>query len=1015
MTNYADATHPHHLTGIVDETGLVLQSLTYNDRGEVIKSTLAGETDSLSIEYQKDYKRVVTDSDGVTTYELDVKQGVAQVKSLVGPGCSSSCGDSSGSSYTYDTRQQLTMMTDGRGNKTSYTYDGNGNLTTKTEAYNNTTLARTFYRYYDANNRLTSRTDPSATNGYSKTTSYTYDSQGNLLTRTVKGYVGATLTTAVTTYTTNSQGQLTSIVDPLNRTTALTYYANDPGQGQNRAQLHTLTNALGQVFTFSNYGPSGKPGTITGPDGQSIQKTYSLTGKVLSQTFSGLTTSFVYDDADRLSKITLPGGRTLSYTYTGDQVASITDGLGNAIRYSVDAKGRRIGQSLHDPQGALRWTMQLAYDSQGNVSKRMFPGNAGESYEYDAARNLVKGIDPMGTETTISYDALNRPLVTVEDGDAVSSLAYDRQDNRTSLTDARGHVTASTWDDFGNERTIQSPDTGLTKLSYDLAGNLTTMVDAKNQTVAYSYDALNRPVKQTYPNAARDVLLTWDTVQPGRLSTVQEESSSRSFSYNNRGQVTAEARTIGSNTATVGYGYDQTTGDLVSLTYPSGRVVSYSRNAMGQITGIQIDGAPLASAVQYLPFGPVTSATLGAVSLSKTFDQRYQVSRIQAGAFDAQYVRDAAGRVVSVTGLIEPDLTPGTTTTTVNSAGNRVATVGADAWVHDANGNLTSDGINTYVWDALNRLVQVKQGSAVLASYIYDTQNRRIGKTVGSVTTHFVYDLNNNLIAETLADGTPIRDYFYLNGEPLAVREYQNSPGLYYFINDHLGTPRQLVNASGAVVWQAAYLPYGEAQVQANNAVTNNLRFPGQYFDAETGLHYNWNRYYDPITGRYLSADPIGLDGGLNLYAYVGGNPVNRIDPLGLASYTSFEGHYVVGGGLTGLKCCTEDGRSLQHIYVKVCVGVAFGGSLSMGSSSNSDGKSCSNPAKNLLSGEISGAFIFGIEGGVAVDTGGSGASVYGGGGFGSGHMGLEIKSTGCYYRYLFTINNDNRCECENK
>jgi len=96
-----------------------------------------------------------------------------------------------------------------------------------------------------------------------------------------------------------------------------------------------------------------------------------------------------------------------------------------------------------------------------------------------------------------------------------------------------------------------------------------------------------------------------------------------------------------------------------------------------------------------------------------------------------------------------------------------------------------------------------------------------------------------------------------------------------------LGTPRQLVNASGAVVWQAAYLPYGEAQVQANNAITNNLRFPGQYFDAETGLHYNWNRYYDPITGRYISADPIGLKGGLNLYGYVDGNPVNWIDPEG--------------------------------------------------------------------------------------------------------------------------------------
>jgi RHS repeat-associated protein len=90
-----------------------------------------------------------------------------------------------------------------------------------------------------------------------------------------------------------------------------------------------------------------------------------------------------------------------------------------------------------------------------------------------------------------------------------------------------------------------------------------------------------------------------------------------------------------------------------------------------------------------------------------------------------------------------------------------------------------------------------------------------------------------------------------------------------------------MTDASGTVVWEAGYMPFGEARVLVADIV-NNLRFPGQYFDAETGFHYNRHRYYDPDTGRYLTPDPIGLEGGLNLYVYVDGNPVNWVDPEGL-------------------------------------------------------------------------------------------------------------------------------------
>ena len=121
-------------------------------------------------------------------------------------------------------------------------------------------------------------------------------------------------------------------------------------------------------------------------------------------------------------------------------------------------------------------------------------------------------------------------------------------------------------------------------------------------------------------------------------------------------------------------------------------------------------------------------------------------------------------------------------------------------------------------------------------------------------------------------------------------------------VTDHLGTPQQIFDNTGTTVWEAAYLPFGSAQIRMG-AITCNLRFPGQYFDAETGLHYNWHRYYDPGTGRYLTPDPIGLAGGINPFVYASNTPLNRIDPWGLKSFGDFKYYGNWGGpGWTGGK-----------------------------------------------------------------------------------------------------------------
>jgi RHS repeat-associated protein len=199
------------------------------------------------------------------------------------------------------------------------------------------------------------------------------------------------------------------------------------------------------------------------------------------------------------------------------------------------------------------------------------------------------------------------------------------------------------------------------------------------------------------------------------------------------------------------------------------------------------------------------------------------------------------------------------------------------------NRNTIGKGWRTLDYDQLNRLLRVEQGGSTLGSYKYNGLNQRVSKSVDGVTTLFVHDFDNNIVAEAAASGSLSREYLYWGTNRLALVDMAGGgEELYYFQNDHLGTPTSLTNTENESVWEAVYAPFGEAKVNMYSTVVNNFRFPGQYYDAETGLHYNWNRYYDPSTGRYLTPDPIGLAGGLNLYAYVQNNPVNFVDPMGL-------------------------------------------------------------------------------------------------------------------------------------
>ena len=220
---------------------------------------------------------------------------------------------------------------------------------------------------------------------------------------------------------------------------------------------------------------------------------------------------------------------------------------------------------------------------------------------------------------------------------------------------------------------------------------------------------------------------------------------------------------------------------------------------------------------------------------------------------------------------------------------NELRVYGDLTFGYDANGNQTDRRENgavaqRFIYDAENRLIRVEDGSGgVIARYEYDPFGRRLWKEVNGERTYFFY-ADEGLIAEFDENGKELRSYGYQPDSTWGTNPLWLKAGgkYYWYRNDHLGTPQTLVDSASTVVWQARYTAFGKAEIQVET-VENPLRFPGQYFDAETGLHYNYHRYYDPETGRYTQPDPIGFAGGdVNWYAYVGNDPINWIDPLGL-------------------------------------------------------------------------------------------------------------------------------------
>lgn len=803
---------------------------------------------------------------------------------------------------------------------TNFTYDDLGNMLTKTEAQGTSIEKTTTYTYHPIYSLVTSETFSSVVDPFqNKTVTNVYDStNGTLLTTTENGLFGdGTPYSYVTTYTYYSNGKIHTIDGPRSDVQDVTTFAYT-----SQGDIQSVTRPLIGTTTYSNHDGLGNPQTVTDTNGNITTYTYDVVSRVTSVKAPGdtATTQYSYISAgcsgcggggtSKISQIVLPEGNTITYTYDSlGNIALIADSLNNSINYTYDSKGNKLTEQIKDSGGSLQKSLSYSYDDLNRLSRVTNPDSSYIEYTYDFRNNKKSVKDPRSNTTNYTYDELGRLKSVSQPGSINTLYGYNTNNNLTSVADANTNTTTYKYDDKGRVYQVISPDTGTTTYTYDPAGNLLTKTDAKGVTISYTYDALNRLTVIDFP-ADTDIVYTYDACLngKGRLCTMADASSTTSYEYTPKGQVKKETKLIDSVNYVTQYTYDQN-GNTKTMTYPSGKVITYNYSNDRSI-GVLNGAANMASNITYKPFGGMSAITYGnGLTSSIGYDTQYRLATLTTSTFqNSTYGYDNNGNITSIapgkTYTYDPLDRLGTATGPWGSLGwtydgvgnrqtenantytytpntNKLTSANGISFGYDNNGNTTTQSSRVYTYNQNQRLIQVTDG-AMTAGYTYNGNGQRVKKNVNGTITIFHYNLNGQIIAESNNAGTITAEYVYLlNGQPLAKMEGANT---YYYHNDHLGTPQKLTDSTGAVAWSADYKPFGEATITVST-ITNNLRFPGQYFDAETGLNYNYYRDYNPAIGRYIETDPIGLQGGENhLFDYAKNNVLRFDDPLGLQS-----------------------------------------------------------------------------------------------------------------------------------